>query len=181
MLDWWIARRVRLRLAWEFFGLADWFAVRVRCREGHVTLSGSVRTEYRQCKAEEAARRIRSVAGVRNRITVREPSRVVRTTRVVAGPWPVPALYAVTIEEPPEADRQTSETVLRALSEQGVATGECAVWACAVGKTVYLLGSVPDEATAETAERVVAALPQVDHLRNRLQIAGSRRDTSVRG
>ncbi len=71
MLDWWIALKVRLGLAWRFVGLADCLSIGVRCEEGHITLSGSVENEYRQCRAKEAARRVRGGVGVTNRIMAR--------------------------------------------------------------------------------------------------------------
>jgi len=181
VLDWWIALKVRLRLAWEFVGLADCFSIGVRCEEGHITLSGSVRNEYRQCRAEEAARRVRGVVGVTNSITVREPLRFERRTRVLVGPWPIPAYSEITIEEPPEEDRATSEAVLQALCEEGVPTGEGAVRVCAVGKTVHLLGSVHDEATAEIAKRVALALPRVEQVRNKLQCTSGSPEAGVAG
>jgi osmotically-inducible protein OsmY len=181
VLDRWIALKVRLRLAWEFVGLADCFSIGVRCKEGHITLSGSVRNEYRQCRGEETARRVRGVVGVTNSITVREPLRSERRTRVLVGPWPIPAYSEITIEEPPEEDRATSEAVLQALSEEGVATGEGTVRVCAVEKTVYLLGMAPDEAAAETAERVALALPQVEQVRNKLQARAGIPEAGVAG
>ena len=181
MLDRWIALKVRLRLAWEFVGLADCFSIGVRCKEGHITLSGSVRNEYRQCRGEETARRVRGVVGVTNSITVREPLRFERRTRVLVGPWPIPAYSEITIEEPPEEDRATSEAVLQALNEEGVATGKDGVRVCAVGKTVHLLGRAPDEITAETAKRVAVALPQVEQVRNKLQGTDGSAEAGVAG
>ena len=181
MLDWWIAVRVRVRLAWEFVGLADCFSIGVRCKEGHITLSGSVRNEYRQCRAEETARRVRGVVGVTNSITVREPLRFERRTSVLVGPWQIPACSEITIEEPSEDDRGTSEAVLQALSEEGVATGEGAVRVCAVGRTVYLLGRAPDKTMAETAEKVALALSQVEQVRNKLQCTSGSPEAGVAG
>ena len=179
MLDWWIALKTKLRLAWEFVGLADCFSIGVRCKEGHITLSGSVRNEYRQCRAEEAARRVRAVVGVTNKLGVREALRFERRTSVLVGPWPIPACSEITIEEPSEDDRATSEAVLEALSEDGVPTGEGAVRVCAVGRTVYLLGMAPDKTTAETAERVALALPEVEQVRNKLQGTGGSAEAGV--
>lgn len=181
VLDWWIAVRVRVRLAWEFVGLADCFSIGVCCKKGHITLSGSVRNEYRQCRAEEIARRIRGVVRITNRLRVREGLRFERRTRVLVGPWPIPAYSEVTIEEPSEEDRATSEAVRQALSEEGVHTGEGAVRVCAVGKTVYLLGMAPDKTTAETAERVALALPQVEQVRNKLRSTAGRAAAGVAG
>ena len=172
MLDWWIALKVRLRLAWEFVGLADCFSIRVRCKEGHITLSESVRNEYRQCRAEEAARRVVGAVRVTNELNVRESLRFERRTHVLVGPYPVLPCQ-ITIEEPSQDDRATSEAVLEALSEEGVPTGEGAVRVCAVGKTVYLLGRAPDKTMAETAERVALALPQVGRARNKLRVSAS--------
>jgi len=181
VLDWWIAVRVRVRLAWEFVGLADCFSIGVRCKEGHITLSGSVRNEYRKCRAEEAARRVRAVGGVTNKLGVREALGFKRRTSVLVGPWPIPACSEITIEEPSEDDRATSEAVLQALSEEGVATGEGAVRVCAVGKTVYLLGMAPGKTTAETAKRVAVALPQVEQVRNKLQGTDGSAEAGVAG
>ena len=181
MLDWWITVRVRLRLAWEFVGLADCFSIGVRCEEGHITLSGSVRNEYRQCRAEEAARRVRAVVGVTNKLGVREALRFERRTSVLVGPWPIPACSEITIEEPSEDDRGTSEAVLQALSEAGVATGEGAVRVCAVGRTVYLLGRAPDKTMAETAEKVALALSQVEQVRDKLQATDGSPEAGVAG
>jgi osmotically-inducible protein OsmY len=94
---------------------------------------------------------------------------------LIAGPWPVPAYYQITIEEPSAKDRATSEAVLEALREEDVPTGEGAVRVCAVGRTVYLLGSVRGRVTAETAERVALASALVDHVRNKLQVAATGR------
>ncbi|NIM05261.1 MAG: BON domain-containing protein [Armatimonadetes bacterium] len=172
MPDWWIALKVRLRLAWEFIDLADRFRIKISCRDGRITLSGSVKNEYRQCKAEEAVRRVAGVVRVTNQLKAREALRFERRRRVLVEPYPVLACET-TIEEPPADDRATSRAVLHALSEEGVTTGQGAVRVCAVGRTVYLLGSVCDKATAETAERVALDLPQVSQVRNRLQGAVS--------
>jgi osmotically-inducible protein OsmY len=171
--------KVRGVLAWEFAGLADCFAIHVRCEAAHVTLSGNVKNQYRRCRAEEATRRVRGVLGVTNRLRVRRPLRVERRTHVVIGPWPVPAYSEVTIEEPPEQDRATSEAVLRSLRREGVPTGDDAVRVCAVGKTVYLLGHVGDEATAELAVSVALAQPQVDRVRNKLGGACGNQDAAT--
>ena len=100
VLDWWIALKTKLRLAWEFVGLADCFSIGVRCEEGHITLSESVRNEYRQCRAEEAARRVVGVVRVSNELSVRGPLRFERRTHVVVRPSPVIPCQ-ITVEEPP--------------------------------------------------------------------------------
>ncbi len=181
VVDWWIALKVRLRPAWEFLGLSDCLSIGVRCRERHITLSGSVRNEYRQCRAEEAARRVRGLGGLTNRITVRESLRLQQGTRALVGPWPLPAHSEITVEEPPEDGRPTSEAVLQALSETGVPTQEGAVRVYSVGRTVYLLGNAHDSATAETAKRVASALPQVDRVRNKLQGAAGGPEAGLGG
>jgi osmotically-inducible protein OsmY len=181
VLDWWIALKVKLELAWEFVGLADWCSIGVRCKEGHITLSGSVKNEYRQCKAEEAARRVRGVLSVTNDLGVREALRCARRTSLLVGPWPIPAYSEITIEEPPEEDRATSEAVLQGLSEKDVTTGEGAVRVCAVGRTVYLLGTVHDKATTQAAERVALAVPQVEQVRNKLQATPGSPEAGVAG
>ena len=180
MLDWWIALKVRLRLAWEFVGLADCFSIGVRCKEGHITLSGSVKNEYRQCREEEAARRVVGVVRVSNELSVRGPLRFERRTHVVVGPSPVIPCQ-ITVEEPPQDDRATSEAVLEALSEEGVPTGEGAIRVCAVGRSVYLLGTAQDKATAQTAERVALALPRVEQVRNKLQCTSGSPEAGVAG
>jgi osmotically-inducible protein OsmY len=168
VFDWWIALKARLRLAWDFVGLADSFTIRVRCKEGHLTLSGSAKNEYRRCRAEEAVRRVAGVVRVSNKLRARGPQRLERRTHVVLGPYPV-VPCPITIEEPPRRDRMTSEAVLEALKEEGMPTGEGGVRVCAVGRTVYLLGTARGEAAAQTAERVALALPRVEQVRNKLQ------------
>lgn len=179
MFDWWIALKAKLRLAWEFVGVADSFTIRVRCKEGHLTLSGSVKNEYRRCRAEEAVRRVGGVVRVSNRLRARGPQRLERRTHVVVGPYPV-VPCPITIEEPPRRDRATSEAVLEALNEEGVPTGYGGVRVCAVGTTVYLLGTARGEATAETAERVALALPRVKRVRNKLRRAPGRPGADAR-
>jgi len=181
VLDWWLALKVRLRLAGEFIGLADCFSIGVRCREGHIMLFGSIKNEYRQCKAEEAARRVQGVVSVTNRIAVREPLRLERRTHVLVGPWSIPTYPEITIEEPPEDDRATSAAAFEALGEEHVPTGEGGVRVCAVGRTVYLLGSVHDKATAEVAKRVALALPQVEEVRNKLHGTSESPEAGVPG
>jgi len=36
--DRWVALKARLRLTWEFVGLADWLSIKVGCKGGHITV-----------------------------------------------------------------------------------------------------------------------------------------------
>lgn len=167
--DWWTAVKVRLWLAWEFIGLSDFFSIGVACRAGRVTLSGTAKNEYRKLRAEETTWHVGGVLGVTNHLEVRNAVPAKSESRVLVGGWPMPAYCEIQMQEYPEEDRALAEAVLRVLSDEGIPTGQGAVRARAVGRTVYLLGRAADRLAAEVAARAALALPQVDRVRSRLR------------
>jgi osmotically-inducible protein OsmY len=64
-----LRRRIVDELRWD--SALDHAAIRVSMIEGIAMLDGAVHTFAEKCRAEELVRRIRGVAGVRNRIEVR--------------------------------------------------------------------------------------------------------------
>lgn len=172
--DWLMALKVRLGLAYEFIGLGDSFSISVSCRDGHVTLTGRVRNEYRQCRAEEVAWRVRGVSKVTNKLSVREGPRVKQKAHAAMTIWPVSPFAQVPVEEFTEEERATEKAVLQALHERGVPTGPSGVRPRILERTAYLLGTIPDGKTAEMTSEVVLALPQVDRVRSRLRVGDGR-------
>jgi len=171
--DWWVALKVRLGLAYEFIGLGDSFSISVSCKQGHVTLTGAVRNEYRQCRAEEVAWRIRGVTDITNRLDVREGPRIGRKTHAAVAIWPVPPFLQVPVEEFTQQEQAVEQAVLRTLHQRGVPTGPGGARARVLERTVYLLGTAPDKKTAQMAAEATLALPQVDRVRSKLHL-GSR-------
>jgi len=168
--DWWVALKVRLGLAYEFIGLSDSFSIRVGCKNGHVTLTGRVRNEYRQCRAEEVAWRVAAVTKVTSELTVREGPDSKQEAHAATAIWPVPPLLQIPVEEFAEEEQATEQAVLRTLHARGVATGPSGVRARILERTLYLLGSAPDRETAQTAREAALALPQVDQVRSKLRV-----------
>ncbi|MBN1459394.1 MAG: BON domain-containing protein [Armatimonadetes bacterium] len=176
--DWWVALKVRLGLAYEFIGLGDFFSISVSCKHGHVVLTGAVRNEYRQCRTEEVAWRVKGVKKVESELAIREGPHIKRKAPAAIAIWPVPPLLQIPVEELTEEEQASAEAVLRTLHARGVPTGPGGVRARVIERTAYVLDSAPDSTVARKAAEATLTLPQVDQVRSKLRVrdgSGGRR------